>query len=276
MYGPVDDYGLTAPNNYLSLFMPALKSSLVFLVKYRRNPLSTLINYGPLPTTTSDSWSNYNGIAGGTGGGSTPAGTGQIPAGCWIKGKQFNTPSTFYVSGTFPYGSGDIWYTQDSTRVFEVRAYVTPNWLRMAIDMPTGQVQQALQDTVAGGVDQDFGWLRGKAHTVHIPYLHYGYGFGNDSNAPLLLTRVFFRYAEQIVEVVRDPGVVFGVITGMIPSNTISLPVVNAASQITSSLKTAYNFTGFPVFPRQQQAAAMAEYTSIIKANASAWAGLGI
>ena len=276
MLGPVDDYGLTQPNNYLGLFLPALGTELVFHIKYRFNPTFTLLNYGPLPTTTSDSWNNYNGIAGGTGGSSSPAGAGQIPAGCWIKGKQFNVPSTLYLSGTFPFGQGDIWYTQDPTRVFEVRTYLTPNWLRIAVDMPTGQVQQALQGTVAGGVDQDFGWRRGHFYTVHIPYLHYGYGFGNDSNAALPLTRCIFRYAEQIIEMVRDESTVFGVIAGMIPANVVSLSVVNAASQITSSLKTTYGFTGFPVYPRQKQDIAQAKYKGIIAGLLGTWNGAGI
>lgn len=265
-YQIVDEYNLTLPNNYLELFIPAYNKSLVFLVKYRKNPVASLLNYGPLPTTTSTGLTVYNGVGGGTGGSATPAAAGELPAASWVKGMQFNVPSTFYVTGTFPWGNNDIWFTQVPLRLFEVNTLLTPAFTRISVDIPTNQNQETLQDQVAGGVDQDFGWKRGRFFTVHIPNIHYGYDFGNDSNIALY-TRCEFRYAEQVVQPVADPATVFAVITGQIPAHHVQLPVVSPNTQVEGALNQTYGFTGFDVYPPNQRGAALVAYATAISKN---------
>jgi len=189
-----------------------------------------------------------------------------MPASGWIKGIQFNVPSTFYVAGTFPWGNNDIWYTQIPRRLFEVQQYVTPGWTRIGVDIPTGQNQETLQDQVAGGVDQDFGWMRGHRFIVHVPNLHYGYGYGNDTNFPVY-TRVVFRYAEQEVELAKDPNVIFGVMTGAIPAHRVTMPVASYQASIRTSLIQDYGFDGFPAFPANQRGDAIATFAQLLAAN---------
>jgi len=272
-YGVVDEWGFTQPNNYVQLFMPAYMSSIVLYVKYRHNPEWDLINYGPMPFTTSTAYNGYNGVGGGAGGSPTATVSGEIPAAAWIKQVQFSVPSTFYVQGTFPYGNTDIWYTQNNSRLFEVKQWTSPSWLRVACDVPTGQVQETFQDTVAGGVDQDFGWKTGRYYTAHIPYIHYGYGYGNDTNAPVY-TGMTFRYAEQEVSLCKDPTLVYQIINGLYPANTIELPIVTKQTQIDTALNQAYGFTGFPIYPKNQQAAAIAAYQGLISTNPKVVQGL--
>ncbi len=272
-YGVTDQHGLTLPNNYLQLFLPAYQTSIVLYVKYRHNPTWDLVNYGPLPFTTSTAYNAYNGVGGGSGGSPTATVTGELPASAWIKGVQFNVPSTFYIQGTFPYGNSDIWYTQTNSRLFEVAQKTSPTWLRVGCDVPTGQVQETFQDTVAGGVDQDFGWRSGRYKTAHIPYIHYGYQYGNDTNAPIY-TGMTFWYAEQEVALVRDPNLVFQIINGLYPANTMELPIVTKQTQIDTALNQAYGFTGFPIYPKNRQAEAVAAYQALISSNQKVAAGL--
>ena len=69
--GVTDADGLTLPNRFLNLFIPATNTSVILYVKNRRNPNYDLMNYGPLPTTSSSQFTNYSGLAGGSGGGSS-------------------------------------------------------------------------------------------------------------------------------------------------------------------------------------------------------------
>lgn len=245
-----DEYGLTLPRNFINLYFPATNKSVLLYVTKRRNPYWSLLNFGPLPTTTSTSFSLYaSGVGGSSGTGSaSAAAAGQIPASAWTKGLQFNNPSTFFFSGTFPYGTGDIWYTQVKDTIFEVYQKVTPGWLRVEIEAPANQNQQALQQSVAGGVDQDFGWKRGEFYAVHLPWLHYGYGYGNDSNFPVY-TRTIFRYAEQQVELVTNPQLSFDILQGIIPSHLVEMPVVNSPGAVSQALQQTWGFDGVPVLP---------------------------
>jgi hypothetical protein len=257
MKGVTDDYGLTLPNQFINLYIPATNRCIPLYCKFRHNPNYSLINYGPLPFTNSSSFSNYNGLAGGTGGSSTPAGNGQMPASAWIKGVNFPSQASlssvsFNVSGTFPYGTSDIWYSQNANRIFEVYQAVWPRWTRVGIDIPVGQTQQSLQDTVTGGVDQDFGWNRGRAFAAHVPWIHYGYGYGNDTNLPVY-TKVFFRYAEQEVSLVTNPQLIFEIVNNKRPNHFIQMPIVQSQATIAQALQQTWGFPtqtpGYPVFP---------------------------
>ena len=256
--GVTDADGLTLPNRFLNLFIPATNTSVILYVKNRRNPNYDLMNYGPLPTTSSSQFSNYSGLAGGSGGGSSPSGNGQMPASAWIKGINFPSQASlasvsFNASGTFPYGTSDIWYSQNQNRIFEVAQAITPRWIRIGIDIPVAQSQQSLQDTVTGGVDQDFGWHRGWSYAVHLPWIHYGYDYGNDTNLPIY-TRVFFRYAEQVVSLITDPALIFEIINSKRNDvNYVQMPIVQNQSTIAQALQQSYGFPtttpGYPVYP---------------------------
>ena len=270
--GVTDEYGLTYPNQFLDLFFPATGQSIVLYVRNRQNPVASLFNWGPLPTTTSTAFTVYNGEGGGFGGSAFPTVAGTIPAAGWFKGMQFGIPpapngSTWApnvnVQGTFPSGNNDVWYTLSANRLFEVLQYVTPAWLRVSMDIPTGQNQQILQQTVAGGVDQDFGWKRGTWYGVHIPGIHYGYEYGNDTNVQVM-SRIFFRYAEQFVAVVTEPRIVFEVINNAIPNHKVYMPVVSNQDAVAAPLMAAYGYTGVPVYPRSMREQALPQYKNIL------------
>ena len=129
--------------------------------------------------------------------------------------------------------------------------------------MEAQQVQQSLQEGVAGGVDQDFGWRRGKYFAVQLPNITYGWGYGNDTNIPVY-TRVFFRYAEQEVELIKDPELIFKIINGMVPSHHVSMPITSSQDAIAQALQTTYGMQGYPVYPPHAYRKAIQVYTEIL------------
>jgi hypothetical protein len=168
----VDELGLCPENGFLTCFIPALGKALVFRVKSRVNRRYEVLHYGPLPLTSGTTLPTYEGSS------VTVPASGVIPARAYTKdGLAF--PTTLSV-----YDKSDMWYlpTDDRDRLFHVIQYVTPAFLRIDVQIPTGVTQGRFQkDRVTTGVDKDFGFSRGTYEIVHLPGIRYGYRYGNDS-----------------------------------------------------------------------------------------------
>ena len=252
-----DDYGLVNPNEYLTVFIPATKKVMIYRVLARQNPGLEMLNYGclPLPVTS--------GGMGTLDGGTATATSGIIPSrAVTSRAIQFAPPGDVVGSQD----STDMWYLDETyrDRIFHVHTYITPAWLRIAVEIPTGTKQQKFQkDRVQVGVSNSFGWATGHLETVHIPALKYGYDFGNEMNIALY-TLTKFIYAEYQIAIPTDPDLIFDIITQARPSHWVTLPVFTNDSSMQTAFTKNYNFQGFPMYDKTQRQKAVQEYSQII------------
>ncbi len=267
-----DGYGFSKANTYLVVNIPASGNAFVFRVIERRNQGYPTLDYGPLPINSGQSVSQY---AGGTT--TTPA-AGVLPAESFTSSgfsfTQNSPPSgttsvfTANASGTV-FDTSDIFHIpaeMDRNTLFDVTQDLMPKWLRVAVNIPTNQIQQAFQiGSINGGVGTVFGWRRGWFNVIHFPGLIYGYNWGNDTNIPTY-TNVRLRYAEYMIETVKNPELVFGILTktSPIPVNWKTLPVAQYPATLAQQLKIAYGYEGFPLMGADQRVAAVAAYTQLI------------
>lgn len=252
----LDKYGLVRDGGLLTMYIPATGKAIVFIVKGRANRGGEELDYGPLPTTTSDTLPTYDG------GSATPSEDGTLP------GRAYTDAIKFSYSNTSLYDTSDIWYVPEDFRgrLFHVITQVTPAFLRVGVEVPAGVTQTYFQKTkMAIGVTGDWGFSRGRFEMLHLPKIGVGYRFGNDTNMEVY-THVKFYYAEYIVKVLVDPDAVFDVLTGAIPSHWVSLPINYYDATIKSALKTTYGFEGFPVFPRWRRNDALTAYRMLVDA----------
>ena len=248
------DTGLVPEGGYLTVFIPATGRALVFRVRSRANKGYEVLNYGPLPLESGDTLNSYDG------------GTVSVPADGVMPARSY-TPEglSFSMSGAIE--ETDMWFLTEeyAERLFHVIADFTPAWLRVDLQIPKGVVQGRFQrDKIMTGVDKDFGFVRGHAEVVHIPKLHYGYRFGNDFNFAVH-TGARFTYGEYLVEVPKKPETAFAVVTGVIPSKKVTLPIQVYDSSIRNALLDVYGYEGFPVYPPDMRAEALREYGEIIR-----------
>ncbi|MEM3905621.1 MAG: hypothetical protein QXZ17_01940 [Nitrososphaerota archaeon] len=239
---------LVGENRFLTVFMPAY-GALVFRVLHRVNKNYDVFNYGPIPLKTNMSLSSLDG------GSVYPSSDGCIPA------RSYNENGlTFPLQGAFD--PTDMWYLSEDhrDRVFHVITEVSPSILKIDLEIPKGVKQSRFQkDKLIGGVRADFGFSRGRIETVHIPRIHYGYRFGNDTNIEWR-TFVRFRYGEYVVEIPDDPDLIFDILSGRVASHWVTLPVNSRDDTITAALNAVYGFTGFRLFPVNKRSDAVNEY----------------
>ena len=250
----VDELGLCPENGFLTCFIPALGKALVFRVKSRVNRRYEVLHYGPLPLTSGTTLPTYEGAS------VTVPANGVIPARAYTKdGLAF--PTTLSV-----YDKSDMWYlpTDDRDRLFHVIQYVTPAFLRIDVQIPTGVSQGRFQkDRVTTGVDKDFGFSRGTYEIVHLPGIRYGYRYGNDTNVNLY-TSVKFTYGEYIIEIPRNSNLIFDILTRRAQSHWITLPINYTDPSITRALTETYGIEGFPVYRQDERDRAIREYESLL------------
>jgi len=250
----VDSLGLVQENSFLAVYIPATNRAFVFRVKSRANKGFERIAYGPLPLPSGTTLATFTG-----GTVSVPA-DGVLPA-----------MSLIPVGITFPYtgayDSTDMWYLSEDyrDRVFHVITRVTPRWLRIDLQIPTGVVQLRFQrDKLPLGIERDWGFSRGVIETVHIPEVHYGYRFANDTNMNVY-TFVEFIYGEYIIDIPKDPYLIFGVLSKKVPHHFITLPVNVYDATLREALVKVYGIEGFPVYPIHERDKAVKEYTELLK-----------
>ena len=260
-YEPVDQYGLGITNSYLVTVLPPIQSALVFRIKAIANDGYKLFDYGQIPTLTTDSETAFTTIGG------VPSFTASPPANGTIQQTCYTQNLTFPLTNA--YDNTDMWYYPEDyrDRLFEVITNFTPAYLRVAVNIPTNVTQQGFQkNRVAGGIGQVFGYKRGRFQVVHLPRLHYGYEFGNDCNiAPY--TRIKFQYAEYIVEIPKNPQTIFQILNKdpRFPARWTNLPIVSYDPLVKDSLIRSYGFEGFPIFPLDQQSAAINAYSDLLQ-----------
>ncbi|MCD6241032.1 hypothetical protein J7K27_05900 [Candidatus Bathyarchaeota archaeon] len=255
MVSVVDHLGLVLENNFLAVYIPAKNSALVFRVKSRQNRGFEELNYGGLPLSSGDTLPTYDG------GSATVPEDGVLPARAYTKsGKGFPM--------TGAYDPNDMWYLpyrDYKDRLFHVIQYVTPSFIRIDLQIPRNVVQGRFQrDRVIVGVDKDFGFSRGVYETVHLPEIYYGYRWGNDTNIDLY-TFVKFVYAEYIIEIPKDPELIFNILTKRIPCKWISLPINSWDVSIEGGLLKTYGFIGFKLYGIHQKEEAIREYAKQLK-----------
>jgi hypothetical protein len=240
------------PNSYLTVYLPATNKALVFRVKGLN--VYTQWCYGPLPLKAGETIACYDG------------GTVTIPADGVIPARGYlSVGKTFPLAGA--YDEGDMWYTPEDwrERLFHVIQRITPAFLRVDVQIPIGLSQAKFQrDRITLGVDKDAGFNRGVIETIHIPKLHYGFRWGNDSNLNLK-TSVEFEYGEYLIEVPRNPELIFDILTRRVPSYWYILPVTIPDPRIISAIRDTYGIEGFPVYRIDQKESAIEDYTGLLK-----------
>jgi hypothetical protein len=252
---------LAEEGQYVVAYIIGSGKALVFRVKSRSNIGDEFFHYGPIPYTSGQALSTYDGSS------TTAPAAGVIPSrGYNSSGQQFTPPSSIAQQ---IFDSTDLWYTDESyrERLFHVIQKVTPAFLRIDVEIPTGVIQTRFQrDKVVTGIQTTqppLGFTRGVLDIIQIPRLHYGYRWGNDTNINLM-TSVDFTYAEYVVEIPHDPNLIFLILTKRIPSVWISLPIMSVTGDVENALKLDYGFDGFPVYRTDQQKQAIDAYNAIM------------
>jgi hypothetical protein len=257
----VDKLGLVNENSYLVVYFPATGTAIPFRVLARVNKGFEVFDYGPLPITTTTTLSSYDG------GTATPPASGVMPARSYTPDLAFPAVSGTPLSNVRD--TGDIWYLDenDRDRLFHVKMFVYPPIIRTDIRIPTSVTQLRFQkDRVVVGVNTVLGFTRGVLEFIRLPYLRYGLRFGNDTNLNLY-TFVRFIYAEYVVEVPKDAGVVADILLKRVPSYWFTMPVSYQDPGISDALRRVYGFTatwGFRLYRPDQREQAVKEYNSVL------------
>ena len=238
--------------DYLQVFIPAMKSAMVFRVVTKTNPYSK-INYGALPLPVGTS------LASSDTGAASVASAGVRPARSYT---QLGSSLMFTKTGS--YDNTDMWYTSEEyrDRIFYIVGKTTPSFLQMGMEYPRGVQQYRFQrDNVQAGVGQDFGFARGILETIQFPTLHQGWRFGNDSYMPVN-TQMQFMYNELIIQTPQDPQRIYDVLMGNVPSRRIDLPIAVQDPSIPLALRKVYGYTGFDTTVLPDKTAALAQYAT--------------
>jgi len=250
----LDQFGLVKDNEYLVVFLPPVNRALVFRVVGRSNAGREIFNYGALPISAGASLATFEG-------GST-----SVPADGVLPGRSYTpTGITFPLTGA--YDSSDMWYVPEDyrDRLFHVIQYITPAFLRIEVQIPINVSQGRFQrDKVYTGIDKDFGFSRGRLEAIHIPKVHYGYRYGNDTNIPVYVF-VKFIYAEYIVETPKSPELIFNILLKRVPAYWYTMPIATLEPTVRSALQDAYGYEGFPIYTEADRGKALKEYEDILK-----------
>jgi hypothetical protein len=259
----VDKFGLVAENNYLTIYIPATQSALVFRVVARANRGFEVFDYGPLPIRSGYSVTLFGG------------GTATVPADGVLPAMGITGDLRFPAIPGTPLENvrdkSDIWYLDkdDRDRLFHVKLHIYPPVIRTIVRIPTNVTQHRFQrDRVPLGIDTPLGFSRGLLEVVHIPYLIYGYRFANDTNLNLM-TLVRFVFAEYIVEIPKRADLVFDILTRRVPSHWLTMPIASLEPAIQSALRDVYGFRepscGFKLYSAADRDRAIREYEEVLK-----------
>lgn len=250
----IDKNGLVKDNELLVVYMPQSNKAMVYRVISRQNKSFERIDYGAIPTTTGDVLNTYDG------GTQSVGRNGELPSRCYTTGTKFGQ------SGCWE--EGDMWFVPYTwnDRIYHVKMQVTPGFVRVGLQIPKGVNQSRFQkERLVGGVDTDkgFGYNFGELETVHLPEIHYGYTFGNDTNLTIR-TGVRFIYGEYVVKIPNSATLIADVLSRNYPAHWVGLPISTVDATITQGLKKTWGFEGFTVYPNQYREQALKEYGAIL------------
>jgi len=233
----LDDLGLVRDNNYLVVYIPPTNKAFVFWVEGRENSGYEVLHYGPLPLLTSITCTGY------TGNNLSPPATGVIPPMNYC-------PSLLPPPPTLiPYPSGDLaqfmFYYEKADKLFQVRMFVRPKWLRTQIQIPPGSNQNTFNENIVG-VGYSGGFGRGYLEYVVFPGLIYSFLWGNDMVYGAF-TGLDIIYGEYHVSLVTDLDILYEVLTHQLPSAWVVFPVVRVDTTVNDKWVKYYGFTGVDV-----------------------------
>lgn len=244
---------LVNENQFLVVYIPARNSAFVWRVKCRVNSGYEVLDYGPLPIKKDEVLPTYDGAA------TTVPEDGVLPARAYIPtGRSFPLPGA--------YDENDMWYLPEDyrERVFHVTQNITPSFLRVDVQIPLAVAQGRFQrDRVVTGVEKDFGFSRGVIETIHVPKIHYGYRWGNDTNLSVY-TAARFTYGEYLIDVPRDAELIFQVLTRRIPSHWVTLPINVLDAVIERAFLDVYGYMGFPLYSVNMRDEALEVYKELL------------
>ena len=251
----VDKLGLVEEGQYLTVFIPATERALVFQVVSRLNRGYEIFDYGLIPLSSGDTLTSLDG------------GTTTVPADGVLPARSFtplNEGIQFPLENAFD--ENDMWYIPTepsySNRLFHVKTKVTPEFLKLGVEIPPGIEQAAFQTNVSGGIDKDFGFTRGMIELVHFPGIHYKYRFANDTNMNVY-TYVKFVYGEYIVRIPRDASLICNILKRKVASYWLTMPIRKYETEIKRAFVNTYGIEGFPITATEEEVKEILEKAKI-------------
>jgi len=268
MSSVTDRYGLVKDGGYLVVSNPVVQTgrdptdssisirynkAMVFKVLARQNVQGEKF-VCDLPTTTATSFRSYDSA--------TPAAT---ATGC-LPARAYTAASGLQFDMTGVENTADMWDLDHTyyDRLFHVNLRVSPGFVRVGVDMPSGTSQARFQRTKKSiGIGSDFGWRYGSTEFVPFPEVDCSYQFGNTTNVELR-PKCAFTYGEYVVGIPSDPDIVYKVLIGKEPSHSVTMPISIYDAAISQGLIRTYGTDGFRIFPNTQYSAAIDEYQAVI------------
>ena len=202
----LDEKGFVQDGEHLVLYFPAWKGIVPIRVIHRVNKEYERYNYGPAPI-------QFSGFPAGVMPPAVIDPTSDVPV-----VPSVTTPFTFPNPLLPPEISTDMWYFTESEMLFHVKAYIKPYLLRGRLQVPTGTTHVTFHaGRVTATSPYEFGYFRGVKEMIFIPNIHVGWILENKTNMAFL-TSVVFEYAEYKIELVKEPEVVFELMTKKLPA----------------------------------------------------------
>ena len=186
----LDENGFVKENEYLVVSFPMFQGILAYRVVARVNAGFENINYGALPLP------NF------------AARTGLIAAGA--SSGRFLWPWDVLPAER----QTDMWWFDNNAKIMQVRWNIRPLMLRNFLFLAVG-TQEAVYMGIAvadDAVPSDFGYWRGSIELPVLPYMHIQMSSYNNTNMAILAD-ASFEYAELQVELVRDPTLLWELMT---------------------------------------------------------------
>jgi hypothetical protein len=245
----LDELGLVKDNYYMAVYIPPTNKAFVFWVKGRVNSGYEILHYGPLPLVSGLQCTGY------TGNNLTVPATGVLPPANYCSPTPpLPPPPQLMPVPTNTNQANFMFYFDKSDKLFQLRMFIKPRWVRAELQVPPG-VEQVQINGYYEGVSKPGGWARGYLDFIVFPGLTYGFVFGNDMVFGVL-TGLDIIYGEYNVNLVTDLDVVYNVLTHQLPSAWFVFPVTHVDTTVNNEWVKYYGFTGFtvpqPGVPRSQ------------------------
>jgi hypothetical protein len=248
---------LVGENEYLTVFIPPTQRAFVFRVKSIVNKGAERFYYGPLPLKAGEVLSTYEGTT------VTVPEDGVLPARSY-------TPLARTIPTSLPvYDPTDLWYVPEEyrERIFHVIYSIIPDFVRVDAQIPIGTIQGRFQrEKVTVGVDKDFGFARGVLEMIHLPKIHVGFRWGNDTNADLR-TGLEMVYREYVVEIPDDVDLIWDILMGYKKSKWWTMPIAIVDPTLREAFQKTYGFEGFLLYTLPEKEKALADYKRCLEVS---------